>query len=169
MWRNITFSNFSESSWQERLSYQYPQRFVKFDPEHLKYLLPGNIPCQQFASPSGSNAPKFTIKVVSGKFFSTLKICFQYWYVRKNCCFHTIEFSLYFPTTRYMQRRKTNCGGHSHNCGDAAAECLWHFRGWWLQPKRFLFSNPVKTAYQRVHFFGLVKTLMSVSRKTGVR
>ena len=100
MWRNITFSNFSESSWQERLSYQYPQRFVKFDPEHLKYLLPGNIPCQQFASPSGSNAPKFTIKVVSGKFFSTLKTCFQYWYVWKWFLFSNQKIFFWFKKNK---------------------------------------------------------------------
>ena len=48
-----------ESSWQERMSYQYPQRFVKFDPSHMKYLMPGKL----------SNDPddlSYNIKVVSG-------------------------------------------------------------------------------------------------------
>ena len=50
---------FRESSWQERLFYQYPQRFVKFDPSHMKYLIPGKL----------ANDPddlSYTIKVVSG-------------------------------------------------------------------------------------------------------
>ena len=41
------------------MSYQYPQRFVKFDPSHMKYLMPGKL----------SNDPddlSYNIKVVSG-------------------------------------------------------------------------------------------------------
>ena len=41
------------------MSYQYPQRFVKFDPSHMKYLMPRKM----------SNDPddlSYNVKIVSG-------------------------------------------------------------------------------------------------------
>ena len=56
-----------ETSWQERLCYQYPQRFIQFDQTQRRYLL-------KTRSPTTSNLDQFTVKVFTGNTV-ILKLC----------------------------------------------------------------------------------------------
>ena len=53
---------FRESSWQEQVCYQYPQRFVHFNQSNRKYLMP-----KRSFSTTFENPEQFTVKIISGK------------------------------------------------------------------------------------------------------